>query len=121
MPFVKRTVRPQLLCRLESPDPGGSEAPEDPDPGGSNPGPGPPGDLVSVSHLALTRTLLQLSDLARLSCCLLTELEADLRGGSERILRLQDRVLRLQDRVSEQDPRQEPVRKYPHSYLFLSI
>ncbi|KAK5873255.1 hypothetical protein PBY51_018313 [Eleginops maclovinus] len=102
MPFVKRTVQPQLLCRLEAPR--GSETPE---PGGSE-------DLVSVSNLALTRVLLQLSDLARLSCSLFTELESELRGGAERILRLQGRVLRLQDRVSELDPRQEPVRKYPN-------
>ncbi|XP_039667056.1 Nance-Horan syndrome protein isoform X3 [Perca fluviatilis] len=93
MPFAKRVVEPQFLCRHQTPndDPLLFE------------------DLVSISNVALSRTLRQLSDLAKHACSIFQELENELSSTSLRVRGLQSKINRLQQTCSELDPKQEPV------------
>lgn len=92
MPFAKRTVEPQRLCRSASP---GAD----------------PEDLRAVSNAALSRTVRQLSDLARHAGSLFHELERELAATDRRLRDLRERVRRM-DRSTEQlDPKLEAVRE----------
>ncbi|XP_069006863.1 actin remodeling regulator NHS [Embiotoca jacksoni] len=93
MPFAKRVVEPQLLCRYQIPNEGGLVFE----------------DLVSISNVALSRTLRQLSDLAKHACSIFQELESDLTSTSLRVRGLQSKINQLQQTCSELDPKQEAV------------
>ncbi|XP_043984863.1 Nance-Horan syndrome protein isoform X2 [Gambusia affinis] len=99
MPFAKRAVKPQLLCRYRSPSDVVEEQEEallfD--------------DLVSISNVALSRTLRQLSDLAKHACSIFQELESDLASTNQRVRGLQGKITQLQQCCSELDPKQEAV------------
>lgn len=95
MPFAKRIVEPQLLCRYQIPNEENSLFE----------------DLVSISNAALSRTLRQLSDLAKHACSIFQELETDLASTSQRVRGLQGRIGRLQQTCAELDPKQEAVRE----------
>lgn len=99
MPFAKRTVEPQLLCRYRVPNEEGALYE----------------DLVTVSNLTLSRSLRQLSDLARHACSMFQELEGELAATGQRVRRLQGRIGQLQQTCAELDPKQEAVREYPLS------
>lgn len=101
MPFAKRVVEPQLLCRYQIPNEEGLVFE----------------DLVSISNVALSRTLRQLSDLAKHACSIFQELESDLTSTNLRVRGLQSKINQLQQTCSELDPKQEAVREY----LTLSI
>ncbi|KAF7653958.1 hypothetical protein LDENG_00076560 [Lucifuga dentata] len=96
MPFAKRVVEPQLLCRHQIPNEEGLLFE----------------DLCSISNVALSRTLRQLSDLAKHACSIFQELENDLTSTSQRVRGLQNKISRLQQASSELDPKQEAVREY---------
>lgn len=96
MPFAKRVVEPQLLCRHQIPNEDGLLF----------------DDLCSISNVALSRTLRQLSDLAKHACSIFQELENDLTSTSQRVRGLQNKINRLQQSSSELDPKQEAVREY---------
>ena len=96
MPFAKRLVEPQLLCRYEIPNEEGLLFE----------------DLVSISNVALSRTLRQLSDLAKHACSIFQELEGELTSTNQRVRGLQSKIGRLQQGCSELDPKQEAVREY---------
>lgn len=98
MPFAKRTVEPQRLCR--SADPG-----ED--------GSAPPlmDDLCAVSNAALSRTVRQLSDVARHAGSLFHELERELASTDRRLRDLREKVRRMERSTEELDPKQEAVRE----------
>ena len=105
MPFVKRCVEPQLLCR-HHPAPRGGD------------GDGALfEDLCSISNLALSRTLRQLSDLARHACSIFQELENDVLSTHQRVRGLQSKISHLQLTTSELDAKQEAVRKYPNPWF----
>ncbi|XP_040896807.1 Nance-Horan syndrome protein [Toxotes jaculatrix] len=93
MPFAKRVVEPQLLCRYQIPNEEGLLFE----------------DLVSISNVALSRTLRQLSDLAKHACSIFQELESDLASTSLRVRGLQGKINQLQQTCSELDPKQEAV------------
>ncbi|XP_042339631.1 LOW QUALITY PROTEIN: Nance-Horan syndrome protein [Plectropomus leopardus] len=93
MPFAKRVVEPQLLCRHQIPNEDGLLFE----------------DLVSISNVALSRTLRQLSDLAKHACSIFQELESDLTSTSLRVRGLQSKISQLQQTCSELDPKQEAV------------
>ncbi|KAM6938741.1 actin remodeling regulator NHS [Lycodopsis pacificus] len=93
MPFAKRLVEPRFLCRRQPSD---EEAP-------------PVEDLVSVSNVALSRTLRQLSDLAKHACSVFQELEDELAATGLRVRGLQGRITGLQQGCTELDPKQEAV------------
>ncbi|XP_067453775.1 actin remodeling regulator NHS isoform X1 [Thunnus thynnus] len=93
MPFAKRVVEPQLLCRYQIPNEQGVLFE----------------DLVSISNVALSRTLRQLSDLAKHACSIFQELENDLTSTSQRVSGLQSKINQLQQTCSELDPKQEAV------------
>lgn len=95
MPFAKRTVEPQLLCRYQIPNEEGLLLE----------------DLVCISNVALSRTLRQLSDLAKHACSVFQELEEDLSSTSLRVRGLQGRIGQLQLTCSQLDPKQEAVRE----------
>lgn len=95
MPFAKRVVEPQLLCRYRIPKEEGLVFE----------------DLVSISNVALSRTLRQLSDLAKHACSIFQELENDLTTTNQRVRRLQSKISQLQQTCSELDPKQEAVRE----------
>uniref|UniRef100_UPI003AAEE3CF actin remodeling regulator NHS n=1 Tax=Centroberyx gerrardi TaxID=166262 RepID=UPI003AAEE3CF len=94
MPFAKRVVEPQLLCRHQIPNVEGLLFE----------------DLCSISNVALSRTLRQLSDLARHACSIFQELENDLMSTNQRVRGLQSKINKLQQTGSELDPKQEAVR-----------
>ncbi|XP_077390190.1 actin remodeling regulator NHS-like [Festucalex cinctus] len=94
MPFFKRLVEPRSLCRVEE---------------GDGDGGSPFHDLLSVSHVALARTLRQLSDLAKHACSVFHELEGDLAATGHRLRGLQRKVGRLQETCCDLDPKQEAV------------
>lgn len=93
MPFAKRVVEPQLLCRHQIP----TEEPVLFE------------DLVSISNVALSRTLRQLSDLAKHACSIFQELESDLTSTSLRVRGLQGKINQLQQTCADLDPKQEAV------------
>ncbi|KAM6921682.1 actin remodeling regulator NHS [Xenentodon cancila] len=93
MPFAKRVVEPQLLCRYQVPNEEGLVFE----------------DLVSISNVALSRTLRQLSDLAKHACSIFQELEKDLTSTNQRVRGLQGKINQLQQSCFELDPKQEAV------------
>lgn len=98
MPFAKRTVEPQRLCRSSDPGEDGS----------------PPAlldDLCAVSNAALSRTVRQLSDVARHAGSLFHELELELASTDRRLRDLREKVRRMERSTEELDPKQEAVRE----------
>uniref|UniRef100_A0A4W5RAH4 Uncharacterized protein n=1 Tax=Hucho hucho TaxID=62062 RepID=A0A4W5RAH4_9TELE len=93
MPFAKRIVEPQLLCRHSVPNEESLVFE----------------DLCTVNNVALSRTLRQLSDLARHACSLFQELESDIVFTNQRVRGLQSKVGKLQQSISGLDPKQEAV------------
>ncbi|KAL4656506.1 Nance-Horan syndrome protein-like isoform X3 [Arapaima gigas] len=93
MPFAKRIVEPQLLCRHAVPNDEGLLFE----------------DLCSISNVALSRTLRQLSDLARHACSLFHELEVQIISTNQRVWALQNKIGRMQRAASGLDPKQEAV------------
>uniref|UniRef100_A0A1A7WQS2 Nance-Horan syndrome a n=1 Tax=Iconisemion striatum TaxID=60296 RepID=A0A1A7WQS2_9TELE len=93
MPFAKRVVEPQLLCRYQVPNEEGLVFE----------------DLVSISNVALSRTLRQLSDLAKHACSMFQELEDELTSTNQRVQLLQGKISLLQQTCSDLDPKQEAV------------
>lgn len=96
MPFFKRAVEPQFLSRYQVPNEQALVFE----------------DLVSVSNVALSRTLRQLSDLARHACSVFQELEDELLTASLRVRTLQAKTAHLQQTCTGLDPKQEAVREY---------
>ncbi|XP_042644601.1 Nance-Horan syndrome protein isoform X2 [Tyto alba] len=132
MPFAKRTVEPQRLCRRQPAasvleESWGAEPPPPRDPPPEEPGTAGEGaeaagggereaaavlmvlDLCSVSNVALSRILRQLSDVARHACTLFQEVEADIQGTHRRVRALHGRIAGLQGAVRGLDPKQEAV------------
>ncbi|KAM9020588.1 actin remodeling regulator NHS isoform 2-T2 [Ara ararauna] len=132
MPFAKRIVEPQRLCRRQPAasvleESWGAEPPPPRDPlpveqGTAGEGAEAAGggereaaavlmvlDLCSVSNVALSRILRQLSDVARHACTLFQEVEADIQGTHRRVRALHGRIAGLQGAVRELDPKQEAV------------
>ncbi|XP_027493957.1 Nance-Horan syndrome protein isoform X2 [Corapipo altera] len=131
MPFAKRTVEPQRLCRRQPAASvleeswGAEPPPRDPppeEPGTAGEGTEAAGggereaaavlmvlDLCSVSNVALSRILRQLSDVARHACTLFQEVEADIQGTHRRVRALHGRIAGLQGAVRGLDPKQEAV------------
>ncbi|XP_050189938.1 actin remodeling regulator NHS isoform X2 [Myiozetetes cayanensis] len=131
MPFAKRTVEPQRLCRRQPATSvleeswGAEPPPRDPppeEPGTAGEGTDAAGggereaaavlmvlDLCSVSNIALSRILRQLSDVARHACTLFQEVEADIQGTHRRVRALHGRIAGLQGAVRGLDPKQEAV------------
>ncbi|KAK1890777.1 Nance-Horan syndrome protein [Dissostichus eleginoides] len=95
MPFAKRIVEPQLLCRNQIPNDEGL----------------PLEDLCAISNVVLSRTLRQLSDLARHACSLFQELENDITSTNQRVWVLQNKIGQIQQTASALDPKKEAVRK----------
>lgn len=96
MPFAKRIVEPQLLCRLPIPNDEGSLNIE---------------DLCSINNVVLSRTLRQLSDLAKHACSLFQELENEIMSTNQRVWVLQNKIGKIQQNASGLDPKKEAVRK----------
>ncbi|XP_064263660.1 actin remodeling regulator NHS isoform X3 [Passer domesticus] len=131
MPFAKRTVEPQRLCRRQPAASvleeswGAEPPPRDPppeEPGAASEGAEAAGggereaaavlmvlDLCAVSNVALSRILRQLSDVARHACTLFQEVEADIQGTHRRVRALHGRIAGLQGAVRGLDPKQEAV------------
>lgn len=95
MPFAKRIVEPQLLCRHQIPSDEGLLFE----------------DLCAISNVVLSRTLRQLSDLARHACSLFQELENDIISTNKRVWVLQNKIGQIQQTASALDPKKEAVRK----------
>ncbi|XP_033972803.1 Nance-Horan syndrome protein [Trematomus bernacchii] len=93
MPFAKRIVEPQLLCRNQIPNDEGL----------------PLEDLCAISNVVLSRTLRQLSDLARHACSLFQELENDITSTNQRVWVLQNKIGQIQQTASALDPKKEAV------------
>ncbi|KAM4628551.1 actin remodeling regulator NHS [Polymixia lowei] len=93
MPFAKRIVEPQLLSRHSIPNDEGLLFE----------------DLCSINNVALSRTLRQLSDLAKHACSIFQELENDLTSTNQRVRGLQNKINKLQLSTSGLDPKQEAV------------
>lgn len=96
MPFAKRIVEPQLLCRHAIPNDEGLLFE----------------DLCSINNVSLSRTLRQLSDLAKHACSLFHELENEIISTNQRVWALQNKIGRIQQTASGLDPKQEAVREY---------
>ncbi|XP_072527268.1 actin remodeling regulator NHS isoform X1 [Salminus brasiliensis] len=93
MPFAKRIVEPQLLCRHPIPNDEGLLFE----------------DLRSVSNVVLSRTLRQLSDLARHACSVFHELEGEIASTNQRLRALQSKIGQIQQTASALDPKLEAV------------
>uniref|UniRef100_A0A668S5X7 Nance-Horan syndrome b (congenital cataracts and dental anomalies) n=1 Tax=Oreochromis aureus TaxID=47969 RepID=A0A668S5X7_OREAU len=93
MPFAKRIVEPQLLCRHPIPNDDGLLFE----------------DLCAISNVVLSRTLRQLSDLARHACSLFQELENDIISTNQRVWVLQNKIGQIQQTASALDPKKEAV------------
>ncbi|XP_059384318.1 actin remodeling regulator NHS isoform X3 [Carassius carassius] len=93
MPFAKRIVEPQWLYRRADADEEGLLFQ----------------DLCAFSNVALSRTLRQLSDLAKHACSLFQELEHELLATNLRVCALRDKMGRIQETTSALDPKQEAV------------
>ncbi|KAJ8350546.1 hypothetical protein SKAU_G00256760 [Synaphobranchus kaupii] len=93
MPFAKRIVEPQLLCRHAIPNDEGLLFE----------------DLCSINNVSLSRTLRQLSDLAKHACSLFQELENEITSTNQRVWVLQNKIGRIQQSASGLDPKQEAV------------
>ncbi|XDV46454.1 hypothetical protein PO909_014347 [Leuciscus waleckii] len=96
MPFAKRIVEPQWLCRRTDADEECVLLQ----------------DLCALSNVSLSRTLRQLSDLAKHACSLFHELEHELLATSRRVCALRDKMSRIQETTGALDPKQEAVREY---------
>ncbi|XP_073678834.1 actin remodeling regulator NHS [Garra rufa] len=92
MPFAKRIVEPQWLCRR-------ADADEDL----------LLQDLCAFSNVTLSRTLRQLSDLAKHACSLFQELEHELVATNRRVCALREKMSRIQETTGALDPKQEAV------------
>ncbi|TTI46071.1 Nance-Horan syndrome protein [Bagarius yarrelli] len=101
MPFAKRTVEPQQLCRRALTAEDGSPPPLE--------------DLRAVSNSALSRTVRQLSDVARHAGSLFHELERELVSTDRRLRDLRDKVRRMERSCEELDPKEEAVEPDPDS------
>ncbi|RXN08251.1 Nance-Horan syndrome -like protein [Labeo rohita] len=95
MPFAKRIVEPQWLCRRADADEEGLLLQ----------------DLCAFSNVALSRTLRQLSDLAKHACSLFQELEHELVATNRRVCALREKMSRIQETTGALDPKQEAVRQ----------
>ncbi|XP_029354679.1 Nance-Horan syndrome protein [Echeneis naucrates] len=93
MPFAKRIVEPQFLCRHQIPNDEGLLFE----------------DLCAISNVVLSRTLRQLSDLARHACSLFQELENDIINTNQRVWVLQNKIGQIQQTASALDPKKEAV------------
>ncbi|XP_059397401.1 actin remodeling regulator NHS-like isoform X4 [Carassius carassius] len=93
MPFAKRIVEPQWLCRRTDADEEGLLLQ----------------DLCAFSNVALSRTLRQLSDLAKHACSLFQELEHELLATNRRVCALREKMSRIQESTGALDPKQEAV------------
>ncbi|XP_048090954.1 Nance-Horan syndrome protein isoform X1 [Alosa alosa] len=93
MPFAKRIVEPPLLCRHPIPNDEGLLFE----------------DLCSINNVVLSRTLRQLSDLAKHACSLFEELENEIISTNQRVWVLQNKICKIQQTASALDPKQEPV------------
>ncbi|XP_077568574.1 actin remodeling regulator NHS isoform X1 [Stigmatopora nigra] len=93
MPFPKRIVEPPFLCRHQIPNDEGMLFE----------------DLCTISNVVLSRTLRQLSDLARHACSLFQELENDIVSTSKRVWGLQKKIGQIQQHASGLDPKKEAV------------
>ncbi|XP_051518538.1 actin remodeling regulator NHS-like isoform X1 [Myxocyprinus asiaticus] len=93
MPFAKRIVEPQSLCRRTETDEEGLQLQ----------------DLYTISNVALSRTLRQLSDLAKHACSLFQDLEHELVSTNRRVWALRDKINRIQATTEALDPKQEAV------------
>ncbi|XP_060900193.1 actin remodeling regulator NHS [Labrus mixtus] len=93
MPFAKRIVEPPLLCRHQIPNDEGLLFE----------------DLCAISNVVLSRTLRQLSDLARHACSLFQELENDIISTNQRVWVLQNKIGQIQQSASALDPKKEAV------------
>ncbi|XP_048108315.1 Nance-Horan syndrome protein isoform X3 [Alosa alosa] len=93
MPFAKRIVEPQLLCRHTIPNEEGLLFE----------------DLCTINNVALSRTLRQLSDLAKHACSLFQELENEIVSTNQRVWVLHGKIGRLQQTTTGLDPKQEAV------------
>ncbi|TSY13821.1 Nance-Horan syndrome protein [Bagarius yarrelli] len=93
MPFAKRIVEPQLLCRHPVPSDEGALFE----------------DLRSISNVALARSLRQLADLARHACSIFQELEDDIVATSQRVRLLHGKIGQMQQTAAALDPKLEAV------------
>ncbi|XP_017295403.1 Nance-Horan syndrome protein isoform X3 [Kryptolebias marmoratus] len=93
MPFSKRVVEPQLLCRQQIPNDEGLLFE----------------DLCAISNVVLSRTLRQLSELARHACSLFQELENDILSTNQRVWVLQNKIGQIQQTAGALDPKKEAV------------
>ncbi|KAM8895220.1 actin remodeling regulator NHS isoform 1-T1 [Spinachia spinachia] len=93
MPFAKRIAEPQLLCRHQIPNDEGLLFE----------------DLCAISNVVLSRTLRQLSDLARHACSLFQELENDIISTNQRVWVLQNKIGQIQQTAGALDPKKEAV------------
>ncbi|XP_051840387.1 actin remodeling regulator NHS isoform X1 [Antechinus flavipes] len=66
-------------------------------------------DLCSVSNVALSRILRQLSDVARHACTLFQEIESDIQLTHRRVRALQGKISGVQRVLATMDPKQEAV------------
>ncbi|XP_016404152.1 Nance-Horan syndrome protein-like isoform X3 [Sinocyclocheilus rhinocerous] len=94
MPFAKRIVEPQLLCRHPIPNDEGLLFE----------------DLCSITNVALSRTLRQLSDLSKHACSLFQELENEIVSTNQRVWAMQNKIGKVQQTASALDPKLEAVR-----------
>ena len=110
MPFCKRTVAPQRLCRLTK-EPlrcaelGGAECCSalNSDSWAS---------LSDVSCAALKNVLLQLSDLSRHACSVFLDIQSEASAVAYRSAALQQRLDALQYAVRKLDPKKITIRKW---------
>uniref|UniRef100_A0A3Q3DNL2 NHS actin remodeling regulator n=1 Tax=Hippocampus comes TaxID=109280 RepID=A0A3Q3DNL2_HIPCM len=93
MPFAKRIVEPPLLCRHQIPNDEGLLFE----------------DLCAITNVILSRTLRQLSDLARHACSLFQELENDIVSTNQRVWGLQNKIGQIQQNANALDPKKEAV------------
>ncbi|XP_026867230.2 Nance-Horan syndrome protein [Electrophorus electricus] len=93
MPFAKRIVEPQLLCRHPIPNDEGLLFE----------------DLGSVNNVVLSRSLRQLSDLAKHACSIFQELENEIVSTNQRVRVLQNKIGKIQQTASALDPKLEAV------------
>uniref|UniRef100_A0A8C1WW87 Nance-Horan syndrome b (congenital cataracts and dental anomalies) n=2 Tax=Cyprinus carpio TaxID=7962 RepID=A0A8C1WW87_CYPCA len=93
MPFAKRIVEPQLLCRHPIPNDEGLLFE----------------DLCSITNVALSRTLRQLSDLSKHACSLFQELENEIVSTNQRVWALQNKIGKIQQIAIALDPKLEAV------------
>ncbi|XP_067286987.1 actin remodeling regulator NHS isoform X2 [Pseudorasbora parva] len=93
MPFAKRIVEPQLLCRHPIPNDEGLLFE----------------DLCSITNVALSRTLRQLSDLSKHACSLFQELENEIVSTNQRVWALQNKIGKIQQTACALDPKLEAV------------